>query len=293
VTLLWVVAALCVLLAGVLLLVRGRLRRSRLPLADVHGLGGAALRSLLLWCGVAGALVVCSLAFVGAGRTAAPGSNLLPPGADAIVVLDLSSSTSEHAYAIVRVLRALTRDGRRNLGLVLFSDTAYEALPPKTPADGLRGWLDVFDSTGWERFPWASYSSGTAISTGLVAARRAIIRDRVADPHVFLVTDLQDVESDLGRLTSVVAQYQREGIDLRVLRIQDQLPGTSALTAEQLENAAFVNRAASLSVEPDRFVDAAQPEERARLLAGIVALLAFLVAAYELAFHPLVWRPAR
>ena len=79
--------------------------------------------------------------------------------------IDLSGSTRPASKAIARVLLGLTRDPSRHLGLVVFSDTAYEALPPSTPVDGLKGWLDLFAHDRPRNYPWTpSFSSGTAIS---------------------------------------------------------------------------------------------------------------------------------
>jgi hypothetical protein len=62
----------------------------------------------------------------------------LPAHSSAIVVLDVSASISADTYSrIGATLSSLARsDGR--YGLVVFSDQAYEALPPGTPASDLQ-----------------------------------------------------------------------------------------------------------------------------------------------------------
>jgi hypothetical protein len=202
-------------------------------------------------------------------------------------VLDLSGSTRSYPAPIERTLFALTKDGSRRLGLVLFSDAAYEALPPDTPVEGLRGWLEVFEQSQDQHYPWTSFSGGTAISTGLVAARKAILRDKIAHPHVLLVSDLIDDDSDLGKLAFVVSEYAQSKIDLRVVSVTGIDSDLSALASLQVHNAAFVAAAASARIDPN-----AAPPTRARFgtVALIVGLLTALAALFELGFHPLAWR---
>jgi hypothetical protein len=261
----------------------------RLPLADSAALRAPARRTRLLGLALASVLVVLLLALAYVTRARTPGTNALPSGASAVVVLDLSGSTRSYPAPIEDTLRELTRDGRRHLGLVLFSDTAYEALPPETPVEGLRGWLDTFERSDSEHYPWTAFSGGTAISTGLAAARAAILRDHVAHPHVLLVSDLIDDESDVGKLQFVVGQYATDKIDLRVVSVTGLDSDLSALASLQTHNAKFVADAASALIDPK----AAEPT-RAGLpaVAILVALLALVAALFELGFHPLSWRTA-
>jgi hypothetical protein len=261
----------------------------RLPLADGAALRPPARRTRLLGIALAALLAAIVLFLAYAVRGRVPGANALPPGASAVVVLDLSGSTRSYPAPIENTLLALTKDGRRHLGLVLFSDSAYEALPPGTPVEGLRGWLDVFQHSQDEHYPWTSFSGGTAISTGLVAARKAILRDHVPHPHVLLVSDLIDDETDLGRLAFVVSEYAQDKIDLRVVSVTGLDSDLSALASLQVHNAAFVAAAASARIDPRT-----APPARAslRLLALVVGALALLAAAFELGFHPLAWKGA-
>ena len=99
-----------------------------------------------------------------------------------VVVLDLSASITSDTYS--RIHESLTelvaRGGR--YGLVVFSNIAYEALPPGTPGLGARsrssatstvptntppGEQPTFPANPWT----ASFTSGTSISTGLDLAR--------------------------------------------------------------------------------------------------------------------------
>jgi VWA domain containing CoxE-like protein len=265
------------------LLLRQRRPAAALPLADAPSFRRAARRSATLWLALVTVLAAVLALIVGllAGTGSGP-RPLLRSGTAAIVVVDVSSSTRSAAKSISRVLGTLTSDPRRRLGLVVFSNAAYDALPPSTPADGLKGWLDRFAREKPSTSPWASFSSGTAISTGLVLAHRLLHRDHVVKPHVVLVSDLVDTESDVPKLQAVIARYQREGIDLRIVKVERH-------PSRQAPNLAFLEHAASATV------DAGRPsggDSRLPLLATLVAAAALLAAGYELAFHPFTWRPA-
>ena len=116
-------------------------------------------------------------------------------------------------------------------------------------------------------------------------ARRILRRDRVQQPRVVLVSDLVDPPSDLQRLETTVAQYQRDGIDLKVVKLL-RSRGAVATAAFSVPNADFVERAASATMT-------ARPAEgdgnRLVVLAFLIGLLAVLAAAHEFAFHPFSW----
>jgi VWA domain-containing protein len=284
--LVWAAAAALLVAAVGMLVLRGR-RDPLLQLGDGGTLDGARRRTRVLWGSLAAALVGVLVVFAVQARAQPEAAPILAPGSDAIIVIDLSGSALPSSEGISRVLLALTRDPRRHLGLVVFSDTAYEALPPSTPVEGLKGWLELFRRGKTWEYPWApSFAGGTAISKGLVLARRLLARDHILHPHVILVSDLADSEADLQRLARTVAQYQRDGIDLRVIRVD---PGTTPSTGslEGLPNASFVAGAATQTIDPS---GGSGTSALPILLAVLVGLLALLAAANELAFHPLSWR---
>jgi VWA domain-containing protein len=284
--LVWAAAAALLVAAVGMLVLRGR-RDPLLQLGDGGTLDGARRRTRVLWGSLAAALAAVLVVFAVQARAQPEAAPILAPGSDAIIVIDLSGSALPSSEGISRVLLALTRDPRRHLGLVVFSDTAYEALPPSTPVEGLKGWLELFRRGKTWEYPWApSFAGGTAISKGLVLARRLLARDHILHPHVILVSDLADSEADLQRLARTVAQYQRDGIDLRVIRVD---PGTTPSTGslEGLPNASFVAGAATQTIDPS---GGSGTSALPILLAVLVGLLALLAAANELAFHPLSWR---
>jgi Mg-chelatase subunit ChlD len=268
-----------------------RSRRSRvLTVADAGSFGAARRRTWRLWACLAAALVAASVALAIESRAGTHTTEVLPPGANAVVVIDISSSTRAASRRIAEVLQGLTRDARQRVGLILFSDTAYEAFPPSTPAEGLKGWLQVFDRVAATRHPWSlAFSSGTVISSGLVLARRVIRRDRLRDPHVVLVTDLIDAAPDLLRLETVIAQYQRERIDLKVIAVPPDGRNRASSVFSQFRNAAFIQQAASLTIGPERSISSGS-SRGSLLVVLLVALAGLLAAAYEFAFHPFAWR---
>ena len=138
------------------------------------------------------------------------GAGLLPAGSDGLVVLDLSASISSDTYArIGGTLDRLAGSGGR-YGLIVFSDTAYLALPPGTPAAELRPFARRFDLPAQAAGaivvptnPWtASFSAGTKISTGLQVALDTIRARQLGRPAVLLVSDLDDDAGDRERLTT-------------------------------------------------------------------------------------------
>jgi hypothetical protein len=201
---------------------------SAIQLADFPSFARTAARSR--WTRravVVLALALAVAAALAAPRRAAPAAALLPPGATGIAVVDVSASISWETYArIAATLQQLRRGGGR-AGLVLFSDTAYQALPPGTPVSELRGFERFFVVSGRAqpglqpqppRSPWSdSFSAGTRISTGLALALDRIRQQRLKHPVVLLVSDLDDDAGDLESLTSVALAYRQLGIPIRVV----------------------------------------------------------------------------
>jgi hypothetical protein len=264
----------------------------RIPLPDVGSLSRSGRRTRAHWAVLALALAaLVGAVFVLTRPRSSPVDSLVSSGST-VVVIDLSGSTRDASKRIAAALLGLTRDGSRRLGLVVFSDTGYEALPLETPADALRGWLTLLAHGTPGAYPWTpSFSGGTVISTGLAVARRMLSARPPGDRHVLLVSDLVDGIVDLPKLQSVVAQYQREEIDLRVISVQ---PATSDSQSNasflQLPNAGFVGQAAVQTIGPARL----QPPRRTSttLLVLLVAAAGALAAAYEALLHPLTWRRA-
>ena len=228
-------------------------------------------------------------------------------GGGGILVLDLSTSVDPYKYQRVqRVLRALSGAGSR-VGLVVFSDAAYEALPPGTRGEELKPLLPFFKppripatreeareqaprSFGIES-PWSgTFRGGTRISTGLREARLIVDRDEIDRPTVLLVSDLDDSNFDLHALTQELIRYQAEGIDLRIAGLFPQ-PDDRELFERLVGEGAFIQR--------DELLQNTELEERQTLVgefpaafALVAALLLALLAVNEHACRRLAWRPA-
>ena len=199
----------------------------RIPLADLP-------RLLPLWRRtaaqrVAAAALVLGLAGAGlalaANRDAEPPS-LLSPRSDALVVLDVSASISPDTYARIDATLSQLAASHAHVGLILFSDTAYIALPPGTPAVELKPFARAYRLPAQAqsslavtpRNPWTdTFSAGTKISNGLQLALDTISTRKLGAPEVLLVSDLDDDTADRERLTGIALAFRRLGIPVRVV----------------------------------------------------------------------------
>jgi hypothetical protein len=201
---------------------------SWIPLADVASLARQILRTRIArWVVVAAlaALVAGSLAT--AFRLRPPTTAFLPQGTNGVVVLDVSASISTDHYARITATLKRIAASRGRYGLVVFSDVAYQALPPGTKAAELRPYIRFFDVKRSDhpgalaqlpRSPWTdTFSAGTRISTGLALALDVVRADRLHNPAVLLVSDLDDDTGDLERLTSLALAYRRAHVPLHVV----------------------------------------------------------------------------
>lgn len=261
--------------------IRGR--PSSLTTSAASELQGAARRTL--W--VRGGLAACAVAALFAAMSLARDADVRPTsyfasGDGGIVVLDLSTSVERTKYRrIQRILRSLAMTGSR-VGLVVFSDSAYEALPPGTRGEELLPLLRFFpvpreprsreeaERNAQRSFgiatPWSgTFRGGTRISTGLREARLMAERDRIADPSVLLLSDLDDAGIDTPFLTQELIRYERTGIDLRIVPLfpnpeDRQLfgriigPEAFVLNKELLRNSAVEERQTLVGDFPVGFV---------------------------------------
>jgi hypothetical protein len=190
-----------------------------IPLPGARGLSRLARRTAVIRILLAVVLAALILAVAVAARH--PGvrqPSALPVRSGDMIVLDLSASISSDTFSrIGETLRKLVSTGGR-YGLVVFSDVAYEALPPGSPASALRPLIRYFTvpaptspgaAVGLPTNPWtSSFSKGTAISAGLDLAHRLLVADHLTRSHVVLISDLADDPEDLQRLNEVIsAEY--------------------------------------------------------------------------------------
>ncbi|MDX6369659.1 MAG: von Willebrand factor type domain, partial [Gaiellaceae bacterium] len=199
-----------------------RARGPAIPLATTADLAGPTRRTLVLRIALAVALVVLALAASETGRTnAAAARGLLPGGGTGVLVLDVSRSIKPSSdRTIVAVLQELIHAQTR-LGLVAFSDIAYELLPPGTSSRELRPLLRFFEPSATPRTgsdpvapnPWSSsFSGGTQISLGLELARQALIRAGNPKGSILLVSDLDTAPDDVPRVAQTFNTFRNEGV---------------------------------------------------------------------------------
>ena len=208
------------------------MRRRGLPTVDLPALGGVVRRTALLRTALVVALAAALAADAGLARgREVRQAGFLPTGTNGMLILDASKSVELHANR--RIAALLERLAERNepLGLVIFSDIAYELLPPGSPGRALRPLVRFFtprlDSEGnqlaEEPFianPWAdAFSGGTQISAGLLTALDALRRDGVENASLLLVSDLETAPSDQPRLTDALVRIRDEGVQVRVLSL--------------------------------------------------------------------------
>ena len=187
-------------------------------------------------------------------------------GSGGVVVLDLSTSVdAQKSQRVQRVLQSLSETEGR-VGLVVFSDSAYEMLPPDTRSEELRPMLRFFaagpgpayrvpgrfgrrggasqaPTPQREESPWSlTFRGGTRISTGLAEARAVIEREGNRSLSVLLLSDLDNSGFDTSALTEELLTYERDGIDLRVIPLFPA-PEDRDLFAHVAGKGVFVDRA--------------------------------------------------
>jgi hypothetical protein len=211
-----------------------------IPIADAPTLRTPARRTFALRLALVLLCVGATVAFVLVSRhphtrTIVP----LPSHADTILVLDLSASISSDTFSrIGGTLAALSRSGSR-LGLVVFSDQAYEAFPPGTTAADLAPFVRYFTlpkqqapgfAPSFPANPWQStFTGGTRISAGLDLAHVIAL----AGGHratVVLVSDLDDDPGDLPRLASVLLAYRRDHVPVRIIGLAPSADNVALFT---------------------------------------------------------------
>ncbi len=228
----------------------------RTTVVDSHDVGAfplAAWRTRLSrFVLVAGAVGLLVAATASASNLDARERGLLPRDTPGVVVVDLSLSIADEDYDVIRgALRRLIAEDA-SIGLVVFSDVAYELLPPGTPASALRPMLRLLvpPRLGPSVNPWAqAFRSGTRISAALDLARGMLQRDGVENGSILLVSDLETAPEDVPPLARIVDELRGSSIELRVFGLG---PSSFALQlfAGLLEEDAFVAPAGPTGEDP-------------------------------------------
>lgn len=266
------------------------------PLSDLAPLESPARRTRAVRLATAVALIASVLA-TAATVPDVHGRRFLPADAVAIVVLDLSSSIRLTTYRLIGFELASLAKTDQRVGLVVFSDVAYEALPPGTPASELQSFARYYqdetirrgsDGSPLPRNPWDEwFSAGTSISSGLQLAAQLLRTSGAGRGGVVLFSDLADDPTDLRPLGRVITQYEQRNIPLRVVALDPtpedrdfwvELLGPGSLSNVQIPTGdAGRGRLAVESSFPARFI-------------VLGALVVFLLAANVILAEPITWR---
>ena len=256
---------------------------SAIPSADIGALAPHARRTRRLRAALAAVLVglVVAGVLLARGSDDTP-SRLLPPGTSGIVVIDVSRSVDGQTYEpIANILRQLIAL-REPVGVVAFSDVAYQLLPPGSPSRELRSLLRLFtpEQSGVEESPWSpAFTAGTRISTGLDLTRRIIDRQHIGNGAVLLVSDLQTASSDIADMTEAIIEYRKAGIATTDRRARAATPESPPVRAVGREGRVCRRRAvrrtsAAATAAPE---GGRGPLPRAFLVVAALLLLALAV----------------
>jgi hypothetical protein len=205
---------------------------------------------------------------------------LVPSGTTGMLVLDLSASVYEDAFG--QTIRKLAASGERT-GLVVFSDAAYEMLPPGSPARELVPLLRFFNEEAASASavlpvdPWQDFRAGTRISEGLKVAHEALRREGAGNASVVLVSDLEILPDEVIRLSDRATELRLDGIKLRIVPL---FP-----TPEKYERIRQIVGDSAFLRESNRASPVAAPESRSLVHAlpwGFVALGVALLLALAL-----------
>jgi hypothetical protein len=186
----------------------------------------AAIRTTALRVLLGAALIATMTGIVllargaGAGRAA-----VLPESAKTgCVALDVSGSISGPIYERVSTTLEGLAEANQSICLVMFSNTAYELLPPNSPPTALLQFVRFFKPVsfinGFPQFresPWAQFSGGTHISKGIVTAEQALHRAGVKHGSIVLVSDLDDWPADEPALEAEALHLRTVHIPVRIV----------------------------------------------------------------------------
>jgi hypothetical protein len=201
-------------------------KKNSVAFADLGELHARSQRTALARVVLALALVgTLALLFQDARSAGAGRAAVFPEGTSTgVVTLDMSASISGPTYArVATTLRGIV-NANQSIGLVMFSDSAYELLPPNSPPGALLQFIPFFTPQRYyggtpifAQTPWDTFSGGTKAAAGLETARRALLRAKVKHGAILLVSDLDDASSDQGALSNEALLLRTQHIPVRIV----------------------------------------------------------------------------
>jgi hypothetical protein len=212
----------------------------RVPLADLSRLQPAAQRTSVVRVFLAAALAATFVLLFLTARSAGAGrAAVFPQGVHTgVVALDMSASISGPTYArVATTLRGIV-NANQSVGLVMFSDTAYELLPPNSPPGALAQFIPYYvpkryygGAPVFSQTPWDTFMGGTRVGTGLEMARVALRRAGVAHGAILLVSDLDDSNGDQSLLEQEAATLHAQHIPVRIVPLFATIRDVDLFTA--------------------------------------------------------------
>ena len=225
-----------------------RRRRAGIPVADIEGLR-AAIRRTTVQRVVLAVAALCLL--LGAALTALrlPTKNeVLANQRSGMIVLDVSRSINATKMNLIKTMFTHFSQPSQRVGLVFFSDTAYELLPPGSPGPALQPFIRYFSlhpvpgskKLHLIRTPWDdNFRGGTQVSKGLDAARLALLRQGSPGQPILLVSDLDNFTDDLPKVGQEISLLRREHFPLRIFAV-DPTPNDRQLFVRLTGTRAFL-----------------------------------------------------
>jgi hypothetical protein len=262
-------------------------RRGATRLGDLGQLAAPAQRTTLVRVVLALALAATLAGAVLLARTAGSGrAAVLPVGAKSgVIILDASASVAgppfERVGSIVRGLVA----ANQAMGLVMFSDVAYELLPPNSPPSAIQQFVRFFAPKSvakgapvFGQSPWSQFSGGTRISTGLVTGLNSLRRAHQTHGSLVLLSDLNDSQDDRDQLVAEAQVLRQAHVPVRIVSINAS-PQNVELFAHLFGSGAFVGTGAFKKAATQRVQPIVASSPWALLAVGLV--LVGLLAANE------------
>ena len=262
-------------------------RAGALPLADLTSLHLPAQRtSLLRLLLAAGLAVTLAWLFVVAKSAGTGRAAVFPEGTSTgVVALDMSASISGPIYArVATTLRGIV-NANQSVGLTMFSDTAYELLPPNSPPAAMLQFVQYFvpvryygSSPVFQQSPWDTFMGGTRIGGGLEMARIALKRAGVKHGAILLVSDLDDSDADQALLEDEALRLRAEHIPVRIVPLFAS-PHDKRVFAALFGDKAFVDPSVFTHTARRHAASIAAPQPWTLILVGV--LLVVLLAGNE------------
>jgi len=263
------------------------MRRGATRLGDLTQLRDQAQRTTLVRVTLALALAATLAGAVLLARSAGSGrAAVLPVGAKTgIIVADMSASVAGPPFERVgAIVRGLVK-ANQAMGLVMFSDVAYELLPPNSPPSALEQFLRFFAPKSVNKgapvfgaSPWSQFSGGTRISTGLAAGWAALKRAGIPHGSLVLMSDLNDSQDDRDPLVAVANDLRQAHVPVRIVPI-NAAPSDVAIFAGLFGKNVFVSPSAFTSTSKRRVEPIVAASPWALIAVGLV--LVGLLAANE------------